>query len=224
MAIYLGNTRISPIIQGDTMEAYVRNGGRFGYSEITDFSLYVKADYTKTVTNLDYLFSYGIQETIPQMDYSSCTSLRYLCQGCSNLTSVPDIDAPNMTEAWAMFRYCAKLENAPKINAPKLLNLGEAFNGCTALKVVPSFDVSSVTSMANTFNNCPNLEEIHIKNIGVSFDISSSTKFTREALVEIIGNLKAVTTNRTLTMGATNLAKLTEADRAVATGKGWTLA
>ena len=59
----------------------------------------------------------------------------------------------------------------------------------------------------------------------VDLDISSSTKFTREALVEIIGNLKAQTSgSKNLTMGSTNLAKLTDEDKAVATGKGWTLA
>ena len=57
----------------------------------------------------------------------------------------------------------------------------------------------------------------------VSFYIDASTKFTREALVEIIGNLAEVTSTQTLTMGSTNLAKLTDDDKAVATGKGWTL-
>lgn len=61
-------------------------------------------------------------------------------------------------------------------------------------------------------------------NIGVNLDIHYSTKFTREALLEIIGNLKTVTSTKKLTMGATNLAKLTEEDKAIATNKGWTLA
>ena len=61
-------------------------------------------------------------------------------------------------------------------------------------------------------------------NIGTYLNINSSTKFTREALLEIIGNLKTVTTTKRLTMGATNLAKLTEEDKAIATNKGWSLA
>ena len=61
-------------------------------------------------------------------------------------------------------------------------------------------------------------------NIGANLDIHYSAKFTREALLEIIGNLKTVTTTKRLTMGATNLAKLTEEDKAIATNKGWTLA
>ena len=57
-----------------------------------------------------------------------------------------------------------------------------------------------------------------------SFDISGSTLYTRDALVEILNNLATVTSSRTLTMGSTNLAKLTEDDKAIATAKGWTLA
>ena len=61
-------------------------------------------------------------------------------------------------------------------------------------------------------------------NINADIVISYSKKFTRDALVEIIGNLKAQTSgNKTLTMGATNLAKLTEADKKIATDKGWIL-
>ena len=62
--------------------------------------------------------------------------------------------------------------------------------------------------------------------IKVSFDISASTQFTEAALVEIIGNLADQTggTARTLTMGATNMAKLTQADIDALTAKNWTLA
>ena len=97
------------------------------------------------------------------------------------------------------------------------------FSQCTRLTSVPSFDTSNVEDMGYMFDGCSNLETIHMINIGDSLDIHSSTKFTREALLEIIGNLKTVTTTKRLTMGATNLAKLTEEDKAIATNKGWTL-
>lgn len=74
------------------------------------------------------------------------------------------------------------------------------------------------------FYDCSNLTEIHMTGMKVSFDIASSTKFTRDALVEILNNLATVTSTKTLTMGSTNLAKLTDEDKAIATNKGWTLA
>lgn len=84
--------------------------------------------------------------------------------------------------------------------------------------------VLKAIDMENVFSGCTSLEKIHMYNIKVSISIASSTKFTREALVEILNNLATVTTSPTLTMGSTNLAKLTDEDKAIATGKGWKLA
>ena len=75
------------------------------------------------------------------------------------------------------------------------------------------------------FGSSSSIEAIHIININANLDIHWSTKFTREALLEILGNLKAKTSGtKTLTMGDTNLEKLTAEDKAIATNKGWTLA
>ena len=40
----------------------------------------------------------------------------------------------------------------------------------------------------------------------------------------IINGLQTVTTTQKLTLGETNLAKLTDAEKKIATDKGWTLA
>lgn len=40
----------------------------------------------------------------------------------------------------------------------------------------------------------------------------------------VINGLQTVTTKPTLTLGTTNLAKLTDEEKKVATDKGWTLA
>lgn len=98
------------------------------------------------------------------------------------------------------------------------------FQNCSNLVAVGSFDVRDVTYFGTIFYGCTSLKEIHMTHIKVSFDISSSTAFETTDLVEIISNLDPVTTAQTLTMGATNLAKLTQDQILVATGKGWTLA
>ena len=43
-------------------------------------------------------------------------------------------------------------------------------------------------------------------------------------MVSMFNNLATIGTTKTITLGATNLAKLTEGEKAIATGKGWTLA
>lgn len=104
-------------------------------------------------------------------------------------------------------------------------DMGSMFSKCTNLKTIPQFDTANVTNMSFMFEGCTSLEQIHMVNIGTNLDISASTLFTRDALLEIIGNLMAQTSgSKKLTMGATNLAKLTEEDKAIATNKGWTLA
>ena len=78
--------------------------------------------------------------------------------------------------------------------------------------------------MDNIFSGCTNLKSILMTNIGANLDISASTQFEREDLLVILNNLKTLTEAKTLTMGTTNLAKLTDEDKAIAINKGWTLA
>ena len=69
-----------------------------------------------------------------------------------------------------------------------------------------------------------NLKRFGCKNIRFSLNLSPSTAFEEADLVEVIGNLVDVGADKTLTIGATNRAKLTAEEIAVATIKGWTIA
>ena len=136
-------------------------------------------------------------------------------------------DTSNVTKMESMFSSCISLTSIPQLNTNKVKTMRNMFYNCSKLTTIPQLDVSNVVNMNDMFYNCSNLKTIHMINMKVNFDISSSTKFTREALVEIINNCYDVTTlNKTakLTMGSTNLAKLTDEDKLIATNKGWTLA
>lgn len=98
------------------------------------------------------------------------------------------------------------------------------FYGDTRLEEIGLIDFSNNLELGSIFTQCSSLKNIHCTHFRVSFDISASTQFEQSDLVEIIGNLDSATTPQTLTMGATNLAKLTQDQILVATGKGWTLA
>ena len=84
--------------------------------------------------------------------------------------------------------------------------------------------MSNVTSMSGMFSSCSSLKSILMTGMKVSFDISSSTKFDKSDLVTILNNLATLTSTASLKMGATNLDKLTDDEKAIATNKGWTLA
>ena len=99
------------------------------------------------------------------------------------------------------------------------------FNNMPNLTEIGAFDMSEQRGDIPYFiQNSPKVKSIHCKHFNFSFSISTSTAFEEADLVEIISNLDTVTSTRTLTMGATNLAKLTDEEKKAATDKGWVLA
>ena len=142
----------------------------------------------------------------------------------------PTLDVTNLTELWWAYANCCLLEELKWTGTPPTIkgNVNSAFLGCSKLKEIPEMDLSS-TTLSDDYSfayNCSSLTAIHAKNIPFSLNISWSTKLEREALAEIIGNLKDMTgsTAKTLTLGSTLKAKLTADDIKVATDKNWTVA
>lgn len=64
------------------------------------------------------------------------------------------------------------------------------------------------------------------KNISKSFSLANNYNMSHDSLIRVINNLKTLGSGETatLTIGTYNISKLTVAEQAVATGKGWTLA
>ena len=255
MTLYLGSKKVAPtkIITKEvsSMKPFFNAGGKCGYSTVTSFEGTIQYNDTSNVTDMNKMFYYCTELTsIPQLDTSNVTDMSRMFQHCYKLTSIPQLDTsktiymsemfsqcyqltsiPQLdtsktTSMGSMFYRCEKLTSIPQLNTSNVTNMDSTFYVCKSLISIPKLDVSKVIIMDYIFGGCINLETIHMINMKVSFNISSSTKFTREALLEIINNCYDLTTlNRTatLTMGTTNLAKLSEEDKAIATAKGWTL-
>ena len=234
---------------GGGMKEFFDAGGKCSRSTATSFDGAIPFTATSNVKDMSYMFYYCNQLTsVPLFDTSNVTSMEFMFNGCERLTSIPLLDTSKVTNMNSMFSYCEKLTSIPLFDTSKVTNMGSMFSncpsltsipsldtrnvtnmefmfvGCSSLRSIPSFDVSEVTRMYYMLRDCSSIETIHMINIGADLDISPSTKFTREALLEIIGNLKTVTTTKTLTMGDDNLDKLTNEDKAIATNTGWTLA
>jgi hypothetical protein len=122
-------------------------------------------------------------------------------------------------KVWSI-KNCNQLKTLPLMDLTQCTRFSVI--GCNSLESIPAYDLSNITSI--NLSNLYKLQEIHATGMKVSFDISYSTKFTQEALVEILNNLATVTNTQTLKMGTTNLSKLTDEDKLIATNKGWTLA
>ena len=227
MSLRLGETKIKGVNlpSYDFIKAFFDAGGKCSFSTATSFDGFIPFTATSDVTDMYYMF-YECQNltSVPLFDTKKVTNMKSMFKHCSKLTSVPLLDTKKVINMESMFQSCSKLTSVPLFDTSNVTNMYYMFYNCSSLTSIPLLDISNVTSMYDMFFGCSRLETIHMINIGADLNIHYSTKFTREALLEIIGNLKTVTSTKTLTMGATNLAKLTEEDKAIATNKGWTLA
>ena len=252
--MYLGSKKVAVTNtvekQVPSMKAFFDAGGKCQGSTATSFDGIIQYGDTANVNDMKNMFNYCTKlTTVPQFDTSNVTNMNSTFENCTkittvplfntskvtemnsmfnncpNLTTIPKFDTSNVIDMNSMFNYCTKLTIVPQFDTSKVRNMGYMFYGCSKLTTIPQFDTSEVTIMGSMFGSCSNLEAIHMININANLNISESTKFTREALLEIIGNLKAQTSgSKKLTMGTANLAKLTDEDKAIATNKGWTLA
>lgn len=185
--------------------------------EISDFS---------NTTNLNGLFTTCRKlKNIPsQLITPKVTDTGFMFYDCNALETAPEMNTSNVTNMSKMFYSCNKLTTVPLYDTSKVTRMDEMFWHCYDLQTVPAFDCTNVTNMNNIFASCRSLKSILMTNIGVSLNISPSTLFERSDLLVILNNLQTVTSTKVLTMGAENLAKLTDEDKAIAINKGWTLA
>lgn len=133
-------------------------------------------------------------------------------------------DTSNVTNMSNMFSDCSSLTSIPQLYTSNVTDMAYMFNNCPWLTSIPQLDTSNVTDMRSMFSGCLRLKSILMTGMKISFNISASTQFETSDLVTILNNLATITSTETLTMGATNLAKLTDEEKAIATNKGWTLA
>ena len=154
----------------------------------------------------------------------SCYSLFNSYKGTSIDGLITYDDTSNVTNMAFMFNNCTNLTTIPQLDTSNVNTMSSMFYMCKKLTTVPALNVSNVTNMSNMFMRCNRLKSILMTGMKVDFDISDSTTFERTDLVTILNNLATVTTTQKLKMGTTNLAKLTDEDKAIATNKGWTLA
>ena len=146
--------------------------------------------------------------------------------GCLNKNGVK-LDFSETTDFTSTFEI-GHMKNIPEVDTRSASALNSTFQGCstnleTIEKVILKDDGSQ--TFTNTFINNTKLKNILFEGvIGQSISFQHSHLLTHDSLMSIINHLGTVTEVRTLTLGTTNLAKLTDAEKAIATEKGWTLA
>ena len=160
---------------------------------------------TSTITDFSYFGQNNrfAEEQLKKIDTSIGTDFGYMFNGCTSLTTVPQLDTSRGTNFSGMVYNCKSLTTVELTSFVASQNM---FSGCSALENL------TVTGTITVNNNYLNL--------------SYSPKLTVESLMSVINALADNTgkTTYTVTLGATNLAKLTDEQKQIAIDKNYTLA
>jgi len=182
-----------------------------------------------SVTTLASAFSSCVSlqsVTFPAGSLASVTTLASAFQSCNSLRSVtfPEGSLANVTTIDNVFNFCNSLQSVtfPAGSLVGVTNLNSAFNSCYAIQSLafPSSMplVTTTTTMLSVYNSLSYITAP----IPVSFSVASA-KLARNELVALFNSLPTVV-GQTLTItGNHGIADLSAGDRAIATGKGWTL-
>ena len=208
-----------------------------GYDGISDVNLTVNvassgggtADYS------DMQFKGGLTE-LDSAKYNSIqwTDLSYMFSNCSLLPSLDlsGFNTSNVTNMRCMFYYCILLNSLDLsgFNTSQVTDMSNMFNYCIWLNSldVSHFDTSNVTDMSNMFSDCSSLETIkcdglQLPNINLSSIGLDKSPLTVDSIVGLLNALPQSTHNYSFKIGKTNIYKLSDDQKAIATNKGWTL-
>lgn len=195
---------------------------------------YVSADKTETFNTLikevPSLKEDGKNEFINDITVNG-TNFAYFLYQKSFLTTTPWLNTSNGNGFASMFYGCSKLVRIPPLDTSKGMNLGSMFYGCNNLTTIDGISLASATIVTSMFYGCKKLQNLNIvgeiKRTGLS--LSDATLLTVNSLMSVINALydyaaEGSTDTYKLTLGTTNLAGLTDEQKAIATAKGWTLA
>lgn len=169
-------------------------------------------------------------EKFPELiDCHSFTSCYKMCYGCTALQTVPWLNTEGVTDFIYAFYGCSSLTYIEHIDTSAATSVGEMFHGCRSLVTIDSpLDFSNVASQCDTtFTSCSALQNLTFEGtINVDIWINGCTKLTVASLLSVLNALADLTESgliRRIYLGSRNTSKLTDAQLAIATNKGWVL-
>lgn len=146
------------------------------------------------------------------LDTSKAEDMEAMFYNATDLTTIPQIDASNCINMDGMFQSCSKLIEVPPLNTSNGAVFDLMFKYCSSLTSIPKIDLNKATSVTAMFTSCKALTNLYLYNIRISIQIASGTSWghllTVDSLVHTIKELCTTTTSKTLTMGSTNINKI----------------
>ena len=181
------------------------------------------------VTNMSNMFRNCYSLTaIPQMDTSAVTNMSNIFGSCYSLTAIPQMDTSAVKNMIYMFTSCYSLTAIPQMDTSAVTNMSYMFQYCYSLMAIPQMDTSAVTSMSNIFGNCYSLNSIAFNGSVTGWAGSAVSlkdcSLSHAAIVAFFNSLPTITSAKAITLtGNPGVSELTDAEKSIAIGKGWTL-
>lgn len=214
---------------------------------------YVPSLITNNVTTMWSMFQDCITLTEIDTNLwntSNCKNFSNMCRNCLNLGEIGDFDTSAATQISYLFYCCTNLKILPKISVKSMPS--SCFTNLTSSgayliggsgEFLPTnirtfkgiVDCEHITSWGGTSNGNPFRQVTNLKDIqemgtirGANFNLSYCNNLTVESLMVVINALydfvgNGSTSTQSIKLGSTNLAKLSDEQKAIATAKGWTL-
>lgn len=197
-------------------------------------------------TSLVGLFSacYSLKELdISNWDISNwtnCTNIDSIFSSCYNAKAIKipsgfgsyfPISTGNVCRA--CFGYCFNLQQLDLSHIDcsnwDITTLGEAFYAdfnLKKLKLPSNLDLSKITSSSGWFTYVYQLRQIEgptVTNLTYPYNLTDMRQLTVQSIINVFNMLGTLTTTKTFKISTSNLNKLTDAQIAIATAKGWTI-
>ena len=192
-------------------------------------------------TNFNYMFTGCSKLTTPPITTfgnadSPTTHIGYsqMYDGCTFTAKGITFKVVGACTLYRVFVNCKNLDSTITFewNTDQQVKVPGLFCQAKNISVLGNFNLTSCVDLFNGFffggvGSAYNTNLTTFNCYGVqsySLNISTLPSLSKESIMNIINCLCETTETLTLTLGSTNMAKLTEAEIAIATAKGWTVA
>jgi hypothetical protein len=191
---------------------------------VGDLNLPKCTSMSSTFTNCFSLQSVG------DLSLPVCTSMANAFNLCASLQYVGDLSLPKCTNMSNAFYFCASLQSVGFITLPidsAIDATGIAIRTASfpSFSTISMFSKITISGIANRLTILPALifsSSSPFSGTAPQIDVSYTT-LSQSAIVDIFNQLPALSGKQIKITGCTGAAELTSGDRAIATGKGWTV-
>jgi len=126
-----------------------------------------------------------------------CKQMSSFISGCKALKSLSLRDCSKVENIDQMAAGCITLTDVTAVFGVGLKSMNMAFYGCSSLRKIDAIiDLSECRDAVNAFNGCTSLEEVRIKGLKVSLDLSACTKLSMDSVRYLLGNVQEVSSQR----------------------------